>query len=221
MQKIAIVTGGNKGIGYETVRGLAKSSKFDVVYLTARNVELGTLAVAKLNEEENINQVVFHQLDITNELSISTFASFISTEHGGFDVLVQNAGVAFKRSATEPVAVEAEVTMKVNFWGTLNVMKKLAPMVRENGRIVMVSSMASWRAQTSFTPWFTNPIARELCLFNRTLSLDRLEALAAHFVAVCKNETNKEEGWPNSCYGISKLFVNGITAIFCVKAGAP
>ena len=113
MRQIAIVTGGNKGIGYETVRGLAKSSKFDLVYLTARNVELDTLAVAKLNEEENINHVVFHQLDITNELSMSTIASFISTEHGGFDVLIQNAALAFKRAAPEHVGVQAKVTMKV------------------------------------------------------------------------------------------------------------
>ena len=59
MSKIAIVTGGNKGIGYETVRGLAKSGKFDIVYLTARNVELGNVAAAKLNEEENVKTVVF------------------------------------------------------------------------------------------------------------------------------------------------------------------
>ena len=41
MGKIAIVTGGNKGIGYETVRGLVKSGQFEKVYLTARNNKLG------------------------------------------------------------------------------------------------------------------------------------------------------------------------------------
>ena len=51
--RIGIVTGGGKGIGYETVRGLAKSGKLDVVYLTARNTEQGEKATAQLNAGNN------------------------------------------------------------------------------------------------------------------------------------------------------------------------
>ena len=48
MGKIAIVTGGNKGIGYETVRGLVKSGQFEKVYLTARNNKLGEGRIRKM-----------------------------------------------------------------------------------------------------------------------------------------------------------------------------
>ena len=53
---------------------------------------------------------------------------------------VQNAGFAFKQAATEPFDVQAEETFKINFWGTLNMMKAFYPLVRPGGRIVNVSS---------------------------------------------------------------------------------
>merc|ERR1711936_96832 len=73
-------------------------------------------------------------------------------KHGGFDVLVQNAGFAFKAAATEPFDVQAEETFKINFWGTLDVMKQMTPLVKENGRIVLVSSFTSMAATFGFTP---------------------------------------------------------------------
>ena len=80
-KRVAIVTGGNKGIGYAIVRGLGK--KFDGdVYLTARNVERGLAAVQKLKNEDNIS-VKFHQLDIDNEDSVQTLSDFIKETYNG------------------------------------------------------------------------------------------------------------------------------------------
>ena len=56
---------------------------------------------------------------------------------------VQNAGFAFKQAATEPFHVQAEETFKINFWGTLNIMKQFYPLVRPGGRIVNVSSFTA------------------------------------------------------------------------------
>ena len=121
MDRVAIVTGSNRGIGYETVRGLAKTGDFKIVYLTAIDPELGAAAVNKLNTEENFDTVKFHQLDIRSEQSITALASFISVKHGGFDVLVQNAGFAFSQDATEPFHVQI-VSLDKNL--TKNVVKK-------------------------------------------------------------------------------------------------
>ena len=65
-----------EGIGYEIVRSLMKSGKFEFVYLTARNVELGEAAVAKLNSEET-SKCLFHQLDVTVASSIEKLHQFI------------------------------------------------------------------------------------------------------------------------------------------------
>ena len=65
-----------EGIGYEIVRSLMKSGKFEFVYLTARNVELGEAAVAKLNSEET-SKCIFHQLDVSDATSIEKLHQFI------------------------------------------------------------------------------------------------------------------------------------------------
>ena len=51
LSAVAIVTGGNKGIGYEIVRGLIRSKKFGTIYLTARSDARGKAAVDVLNRE--------------------------------------------------------------------------------------------------------------------------------------------------------------------------
>jgi len=213
-ERIGIVTGGGKGIGYETVRGLAKSGKLDVVYLTARNAEQGEKAAAQLNAEEKTSIVKFKRLDIADPESVKNFTNFIKESHGGFDVLVQNAGFAFKAAATESFDVQAEETFKINFWGTLEVMKVLSPLVRENGRIVLVSSFTSMAATFGFTPKWGHPVGSELNSINISLTLERLEELAVKFVTDCKEKKNEEIGWPTSAYATSKLFVNGITRVY-------
>ena len=88
--RVAIVTGANKGIGFETVRGLIRSGKFAFVYLTARNSVLGIESREKLAKEEKTEFTAtlrFHHLDISDKNSIKNFAKFIKDTHGGFDVL--------------------------------------------------------------------------------------------------------------------------------------
>lgn len=87
------MTGSNKGIGFGIVKGLCE--KYDgVVYLTSRDVKRGEEAVAKL-KAQNFNPK-FHQLDINDEKSISEFKEHLLKEHGGIDILINNAGMAFK-----------------------------------------------------------------------------------------------------------------------------
>merc|ERR1712156_40604 len=200
MGRIAIVTGANKGIGLETCKALAKSGQFKTVYLTSRNVELGQAALKALETagmEPNI--LKYHQLDIADQNSISTFSEYIKNEHQGFDVLVQNAGFAFKHAATEPFDVQAEKTLEINFWGTLNMMKAFYPIAKQNARIVNVSSMVSQSSMFGFRPKWGNPIAKELHSVNIDL-------------------TNEKSGWPQTAYGVSKLLVNGITRVYAKQA---
>lgn len=211
--KVAIVTGGNKGIGYEIVRSLMKSEKFEFVYLTARNVELGEAAVAKLNSEEK-SKCHFHQLDVTDAASIEKLHQFIVEKHSGFDVLVQNAGFAFKGSSKEPRNVQTRETFKINVWGLLNVMKKFYPIIRENGRMVNMSSFVSQMTEFGFTPKWGHPMQRQIGQLNKDLTLEKLEEVARKYESDCDAGTDEKEGWPQTSYGMSKLFVNAITKVY-------
>ncbi|KAL3349020.1 hypothetical protein AABB24_022260 [Solanum stoloniferum] len=94
--RYAVVTGGNKGIGFETCKQLA--SKGVVVVLTSRDEKRGIEAIERLKKESNIinnnDQILFHQLDVMDPASISSLVDFINTKFGRLDILVNNAGVS-------------------------------------------------------------------------------------------------------------------------------
>ena len=137
--RVAVVTGGNKGIGYFVVRRLCREFKGDVI-LTARNEQLGREAVQRL-EEEKCNPK-FHQLDITSDDSVERLRAYLEKNYGGLDVLVNNAAVAYKAASTAPLSEQATVTIDVNFFGTLRVCSALLPLLRPHARVVHVSSRA-------------------------------------------------------------------------------
>lgn len=87
------VTGGNKGIGYAIVRSLCQ--QYDGhVYLTARDITRGLNAVSEL-EKQGLKPK-FHQLDISDDESITKFRDYLKNTYGGLDVLINNAAIAFK-----------------------------------------------------------------------------------------------------------------------------
>uniref|UniRef100_A0A803V0Y8 Carbonyl reductase 1 n=1 Tax=Ficedula albicollis TaxID=59894 RepID=A0A803V0Y8_FICAL len=90
---VAVVTGSNKGIGLAIVRALCKQFPGDV-YLTSRDPQRGQAAVAQLQQEGL--RALFHQLDIDDLQSIRALRDFLKDKYGGLNVLVNNAGIAFK-----------------------------------------------------------------------------------------------------------------------------
>ena len=84
--RCAVVTGGNKGIGFEICRQLA--SRGITVILTARKEERGIEAVQKL-KALGLSDVVFHQLDVKDHTSMASLAKFIETNFGKLDILVR------------------------------------------------------------------------------------------------------------------------------------
>ncbi|KAG4076173.1 hypothetical protein HA402_014722 [Bradysia odoriphaga] len=114
--KVYVVTGSNKGIGFAIVRALCKQND-GIVYLTARDEGRGLNSVEAL-KKEGLNPK-FHQLDIESVDSIETFRDYLKSTHGGIDVLVNNAAIAFKNNATEPFSEQAEVSCRVNVFATM------------------------------------------------------------------------------------------------------
>lgn len=202
MSKVAVVTGSNKGIGFAIVRGLCK--KFEgVVYLTSRDVERGKKAVAEL-EKEGLHPS-FHQLDITDNKSIETFRDFLNQKHGGIDILVNNAAIAFKQNATEPVAVQAEQTVAVNYFAVLNTCERLFPLIRNGGRVVNVSSSAGHLSRIpseELRKRFQDP----------NLTVPELSEMMQAYVEAAKQGTHAAE-WGNSSYCVSKVGLTALTLI--------
>ncbi|KAH6838007.1 Rossmann-fold superfamily protein [Perilla frutescens var. hirtella] len=90
--RYALVTGGNKGIGFEICRQLA--SKGVMVILTSRNEKRGSEAAERLKELGLSDYVAFHQLDVVDVASIAAAAQFVKTKYGSLHILVNNAGAA-------------------------------------------------------------------------------------------------------------------------------
>jgi NAD(P)-dependent dehydrogenase (short-subunit alcohol dehydrogenase family) len=91
-KKIALVTGGNRGLGYETCRQLAQSGL--KVLLGARDLNKGKSAAYQLNEKEGLD-VKFYQLDVSDQNSISNVVKEVNKEFGKLDVLVNNAAILY------------------------------------------------------------------------------------------------------------------------------
>ncbi|XP_063161447.1 carbonyl reductase [NADPH] 1-like [Candoia aspera] len=202
--RVAVVTGSNKGIGLAIVRALCKQFSGDV-YLTARDPERGKAAVTQLQEEGL--KPLFHQLDITDLESIQTFCDFLKGKYGGLDVLINNAGIAFKVADTTPFAVQAEVTVRTNFFATRNVCRELLPLLKPNGRVVNVSSvngaLALSRCNQDLQQKFRSNIITE----------EELVKLMEKFVEDTKKGVHEKEGWPNTAYGVSKIGVTVLSRI--------
>jgi len=92
-KRIALVTGANKGIGYEIVKALLESSKSYHVYLGSRSLVRGRRAVKQLLDEyHGPNTVELVQLDLGDDKSIADAVSFVQAGPGYIDILLNNAG---------------------------------------------------------------------------------------------------------------------------------
>lgn len=81
-------------------------------------------------------------MDITDKTSIEKFRKHIEEKHGGIDVLINNAAIAFPVNSTEPFNVQAEVTLHVNYFSLVDVCNSLFGLLRNNARVVQLSSSA-------------------------------------------------------------------------------
>jgi NAD(P)-dependent dehydrogenase (short-subunit alcohol dehydrogenase family) len=138
MERVALVSGGNRGIGLEVAAELAELG-YRVV-LGSRNLERGEQAAQEL-----ANRVVARQLDVTNEESIDGCIEWIDGEYGRLDVLVNNAGIiggGWSTSAVDVDLDEVRDTLETNLFGAWHLTQAALPLMRRNGygRIVNVSS---------------------------------------------------------------------------------
>jgi len=127
---VTLITGANKGLGYETARQLI--GRGHSVYLGARDAERGMAAATELGGQ-------FVQLEVTDDASTAAALAAIAEREGHLDVLVNNAGISTTADITGPVALEVFDTNAV---GVVRVTQAALPLLEasENPVVVNVSS---------------------------------------------------------------------------------
>jgi len=137
-KKIALVTGANKGIGFEVARQLAASGC--TVLLGARNQALGEEAAARLKPHD----VRYLAIDLDDLAAIATAAQAIDADFGHLDILVNNAGIAAPGDGLpSSCSLDAiERAFRINFLGSVAVTQAMLPLLRKapSASIVNVSS---------------------------------------------------------------------------------
>jgi NAD(P)-dependent dehydrogenase (short-subunit alcohol dehydrogenase family) len=123
---VTLITGANKGIGYETARQLIEAGH--TVYIGARSIERGEKAAAELGAR-------FVQLDVTDDASVETAMGVIDERDGHLDVLVNNAAIG-------PAGLNGPGALKVfdtNAIGVIRVTHAALPLLRKSGNPVVVN----------------------------------------------------------------------------------
>jgi NAD(P)-dependent dehydrogenase (short-subunit alcohol dehydrogenase family) len=155
-QTITLITGANKGIGFETARQLGAAGHH--VIIGARDLAKGEAAAASLREAGHSAEAI--ALDVTDPASVATAATAITASHGRLDVLVNNAGinVEFGVGGPEDLTLEQlRQTYDTNVFGAFIVLKAFTPLLATaQGRVINVASKLGSLSQQADpnSPWY-------------------------------------------------------------------
>ncbi|KDP28661.1 hypothetical protein JCGZ_14432 [Jatropha curcas] len=237
-KRYAVVTGANKGIGFEICRQLASNGI--VVVLTARDEKRGLEALQKLQDSGLSDYVLFHQLDVADTASIAALADFIKTQFGKLDILVNNAGVGgvildgdalrasdFGKEGVNVFSLDwdkiiasqtselAEECIAINYYGAKRTAEALIPLLQlsDSPRIVNVSSMGGALKNIQ------NEWAKEVLGDADNLSEERIDEVLNKYLNDFKESSPETKGWPEffSAYELSKAALNAYTRILAKK----
>ena len=143
-KKIALITGANKGIGFETARQLGKQGVS--IIAASRNKERGIAAVEKL-QAEGID-AEFLQLDVDNDAEIQFAFEFIQNKYGKLDILINNAGVQHVSPIETFPIEEWNKVISINLNAAFHAIRAVIPGMKARGwgRIISTASAHSLTA---------------------------------------------------------------------------
>ncbi|CAN1176926.1 (+)-neomenthol dehydrogenase, partial [Linum perenne] len=234
----AVVTGGNKGIGFEICRQLASNGV--LVILTARDQNRGLEAVQKLKNDDSAlsDYIIFHQLDVADSSSVSALADFVRTQFGKLDILVNNAAIfgaiihedAMRAAGldkhdgppkinwlevitdTYELAVEC---LKINYYGAKQMTDAFLPLLElsDSPRIVNVSS-GMGKLKNVKNEWAVSVFSDV-----ESLNEEKIEQVLDQFLKDFKQGLLETKGWPlrASTYILSKAAMNAYTRMMANK----
>lgn len=169
-------------------------------------------SISNTNANANKNAVHVHSFPLTigDTNSHTAFCARLEKEFGGsVDVLVNNAGFAYKGSDPTPFREQTAKTLETNYYGLVDFTQRMLPLLRKgtDARIVTVASMAGRLGQVSpeLQARFSDP----------ELTIEQLNGLVKEFEEAVQQNQPKERGWlSKSNYGVSKLAAIAATRVF-------
>ncbi|XP_026490459.2 carbonyl reductase [NADPH] 1-like [Vanessa tameamea] len=206
MSRVAVVTGSNKGIGFAIVKGLCQ--RFDgVVYLTSRDDKRGMAALAELNKI-GLNPK-YHQLDVADRNSVVRFRDHIKDNHGGLDILINNAAIVDNDLRSSNYENSKNV-IDINFKSVITIQELIYPLVRNNGRILNISSDCGHLSNLRNKNWIER-------LSKKNLKIEDLYEFVDWFLESKKNGTFNSEDFADggtvAAYRVAKMCLSAVTTI--------
>jgi 3-oxoacyl-[acyl-carrier protein] reductase len=184
--KTVLVTGSSRGIGAEMIKAFgARGAKCVVNYIADPD---GTNKTDATNVAKELKEPLVVECDVTKPDQVEAMMKQIQERHGGLDVLVNNSGIIRDRSMKKMTVEEFESVLRVNVTGTFNVTKAAAAILRNDGRVINLSSVsgqmglfgqANYSSSKAAIIALTKVSARELARQNITVN-----AIAPGFIDV-------------------------------------
>ena len=201
--QVALVTGANKGIGKEIARKLIEKGVTTI---------LACRSDGERTAKELGGKAIY--LDLMDHASICAAGDFVELEYGKLDILINNAAICFNdptlygKVPYTPFEQQAGITIETNYFGTAQVIKTMLPLLKNSSspRIINIASSAGRLAilkSQDKVKWFTSP----------ELTTAQLDAYMREFVQAVETGVHAEQGWPNTCYGMSKLGIIALTKV--------
>lgn len=201
--KVAVVTGGNKGLGFSLVRALCQLwGNEGRIYLTARDEAKGFEAQRRLRHEGL--SPLFCRLDLTDGDSIVAAAQRISAEHGGIHLLIQNGAYAAlpDRAGKDQV----RLMIQTNNHGTHRVLRAFQPLLLPGARVLVVAS--------GFGTLKSLAASLHARFDTDRIGLLELERVLDDYVEAVESDRASADGWPAWINIASKVGQVAATRIF-------
>ena len=198
MEKIAFITGANRGIGYETAKRLSETGI--KVIIGSRDLEKGKKAVNELSS--NGFEVDLVKYDAFDQAAPQKVYEFISDKYKKLDILINNAGVLltgnlFVTNCSTVSDKNIKDTFQTNFFSVISLTQKLLPLIKKSdaGRIVNVSTILSSLTLHSSKDSPISP-AKELAYNASKTALNAFTIHLAHELKDTKIKVNSgHPGW--------------------------
>lgn len=232
--KIALVTGGSRGLGRDMVINLAKNGNNIIFTYNSNKTEADKV----VEEVVSLGQkAIAYQLDVSNVKSFDAFVGHVSQhlqEHEGspkFDFLINNAGAGVYGSVTETTEEAFDQMMNVHFKGVYFLTQKLLPLLNDGGRIVNISSgltrisfpnVSAYASMKGAIETYTKCLAKELGSRQITANVVAPGAIATDFGG---GSNKSDENKRNAIASITALGrvgvpedIGGVVAFLCTPA---